>query len=193
MDMGNDHSSMAGMGSSAAAGPACKISMLWNWNTVDSCFIAKSWHVRSKGGFAGSVLGVFFLCIAIEALRRGMREYDRWIVRRALASSPLSSAQTGVEANKDGGDDTPGAAPSLSATSPCGPVKYTPGWFQHLNRSLAYGSQFTASFLVMLLGMYYNGYILFAIFLGHSVGYMAFGRDTCGALVPEGTGSGHCC
>lgn len=32
----------------------------------------------------------------------------------------------------------------------------------------------------MLLGMYYNGYVLFAIFLGHTIGYFIFGRDTCG-------------
>ena len=46
----------------------------------------------------------------------------------------------------------------------------------------------------MLLGMYYNGYILFAIFIGHTAGYFLFGRDTCtGGIHPEGTGSGHCC
>jgi copper transporter 1 len=46
----------------------------------------------------------------------------------------------------------------------------------------------------MLLGMYYNGYILFAIFIGHTVGYLAFARDT--AVVSSSSthiGSGHCC
>jgi hypothetical protein len=46
----------------------------------------------------------------------------------------------------------------------------------------------------MLLGMYYNGYILFAIFIGHTVGYFAFARDT--AVVSSSSthiGSGHCC
>jgi copper transporter 1 len=33
----------------------------------------------------------------------------------------------------------------------------------------------------MLLGMYYNGYVLFAIFLGHTFGYFFFARDTCAA------------
>ena len=48
--------------------------------------------------------------------------------------------------------------------------------------------------LRMLLGMYYNGYILFAIFIGHTIGYFAFARDT--AVVsssPTHIGSGHCC
>lgn len=40
--------------------------------------------------------------------------------------------------------------------------------------------------------MYYNGYILFAIFIGHTVGYFAFARDT-GSSTSFHTGSGHCC
>lgn len=53
--------------------------MLWNWTTIDACFLSKSWHVRTMGQFAGSVVGVFFLCMAIEAIRRAAREYDRRI------------------------------------------------------------------------------------------------------------------
>lgn len=42
----------------------------------------------------------------------------------------------------------------------------------------------------MLLGMYYNGFILIAIFLGHTFGYLLFGRDT---LVPEQLVESGCC
>jgi copper transporter 1 len=44
----------------------------------------------------------------------------------------------------------------------------------------------------MLFGMYFNGYILFAIFLGQTVGYLLFGKDLASGD-KEGTGSGHCC
>jgi copper transporter 1 len=60
--------------------------MLWNWNTVDSCFLSSSWHVRSNGMFAGSVIGVFLLCMAIEGVRRLGREYDRKITAQAMVS-----------------------------------------------------------------------------------------------------------
>lgn len=44
----------------------------------------------------------------------------------------------------------------------------------------------------MLIGMYYNGYMLFAIFLGGTVGYIAFGSDTL--FCPQmGSDSGNCC
>jgi copper transporter 1 len=44
----------------------------------------------------------------------------------------------------------------------------------------------------MLLGMYYNGYILFAIFIGHTIGFIVFARDTC-VLSGHTNASGNCC
>lgn len=57
------------------------VSMLWNWYTVDSCFLSSTWHVRSKAQFAGSVIGVCLLVMAIEGVRRLGREYDRRLLR----------------------------------------------------------------------------------------------------------------
>ncbi|WOO78671.1 Copper transport protein CTR4 [Vanrija pseudolonga] len=156
------HGDHGGMG-----GNACKISMLWNWNTVDACFLSSTWHVTSKAMFGGSVVGVFFLCMAIEAVRAAARAYDRKIVASRVAAA--------VEKGNGG---------------PVGLVQ--PTLLQQLVRALAYGVQFTGAFLVMLLGMYYNGFILFAIFLGHTVGYFVFGRDTV-AAGSEHTSSGCAC
>ena len=44
--------------------------MIWNWNTIDTCFIDESWHVKSNGMFAGSCIGVFFLAILLNAFRQ---------------------------------------------------------------------------------------------------------------------------
>jgi copper transporter 1 len=47
--------------------------------------------------FAGSVIGVFFLVIAIEAVRRAGREYDRRLVQAAMAGlggASISSAKS---------------------------------------------------------------------------------------------------
>ena len=59
--------------------------MLWNWYTVDTCFLSSTWHNNTKAKFAGSVIGVFFLVIAIEGLRRLARDYDRHITKQAMA------------------------------------------------------------------------------------------------------------
>ncbi|WVF68299.1 hypothetical protein IAT40_003064 [Kwoniella sp. CBS 6097] len=168
MDMGHGDMDM---------GPACKISMLWNWNTVDACFLASTWHVRSKGGFAGTIIGIFLLCISIEFVRRVGREYDRRLI--LAAKSTVAGVLPEVDANK--GSD----APAMT-------YHFRPSWVQQIVRGVAYGSQFTAAFLVMLLGMYFNGFVLFAIFLGQTTGYILFGRDTCTASVDH-VASGSCC
>lgn len=59
--------------------------MLWNWTVIDSCFLASSWRIRSNGAFAGSCIGVVFLVISLEMVRRVQREYDRYL-RLLIAS-----------------------------------------------------------------------------------------------------------
>jgi copper transporter 1 len=54
MDMGGHD-----MGGAADGTPMCKISMLLNWYSIDACFLSDKWHIRSKAGFAGTLIGVF--------------------------------------------------------------------------------------------------------------------------------------
>lgn len=28
---------------------AVQVSMLWNWDTVDACFLSSTWHIRTTG------------------------------------------------------------------------------------------------------------------------------------------------
>ncbi|WVQ86584.1 hypothetical protein IAS59_000297 [Cryptococcus gattii] len=180
MDMGSHagHSH-----SSEPSTPACRISMLFNYNTVDACFLSSRWHIRSKGMFAGSIIAIFTLCILIEFVRRFGRELDRWLVRRAGlgASGDVGNVP---ECGKDG---MQGDKVAVRAVPP-----FVPSWPQQILRSLVYGSQFTASFIVMLLGMYFNVIVLIFIFLGHTVGYFLFGRDICNGRF-DYAASGCCC
>ncbi|KIM21865.1 hypothetical protein M408DRAFT_79921, partial [Serendipita vermifera MAFF 305830] len=148
------------------------ISMLWNWFTVDACFISKDWHVRSNVAFAFSVICVFILVALVEGVRRFGREYDRRIVRLAN----LSQSDSGSNLNKSEGVGL-----------------FVPTWSQQAIRASIFGVQFGAAYILMLLAMYYNGFIIFAIILGGTAGHFVFGRDT----VVSGTGTGEtgaaCC
>ncbi|KAG6024686.1 hypothetical protein E4U41_001712, partial [Claviceps citrina] len=64
--------SMGGM----AGGSGCKISMLFNLYTIDSCFLSSQWRITSQAAFAGSCIGVFLLTLTLELLRRSIKEYD---------------------------------------------------------------------------------------------------------------------
>lgn len=144
--------------------------MLWNWYTIDSCFIARSWHVRSSGAFAGSCIGVILLVISLEFLRRAQRELDRYF--RRVNSSSVSSHQPSAAAAQPTGEESGSSASSgrsgkgLTAavtgrglveggrmTTVVGPLK----WWQQLVRSALFMVQFAVGYFVMLLAMYYNG------------------------------------
>lgn len=181
--------SMGGMG----GGSSCKISMLWNWYTIDSCFIARSWHIRSSGMFAGSCIGVILLVISLEFLRRAQRELDRYFRRtNAIAASPSTAAITTAEAGSSASSGSGKAMNASSATAGLsgrnlagrvGPLR----WWQQLVRSFLFMVQFAVGYFVMLLAMYYNGYIIICIFIGAFLGAACFQWDTyySGAEGPE--------
>lgn len=215
---------MGGMGGMSHGGMggadpnACKISMLWNWNTINACFIARSWHIKTKGMFAGSCIGIVCLCIAIELVRRFQREYDRYLLRRWLDKSgqlALANADGVVNPESTYSDGTPkSSAASVpvvngQVTYPVGawtvmmndpifPVLrsspnaafYTPSIFSQLVRATLYLFQYAGAYFVMLLAMYYNGYIIICIFIGGLLGNFLFGADTFKPVTTAGAGSG---
>ncbi|GAA6004938.1 uncharacterized protein JCM10292_002568 [Rhodotorula paludigena] len=161
-----DHSShgmdMGGMdmgGGSDSGMPACKISMLWNWTTIDACFLSEQWHVRSVGDFVGSLIGIFFCVVALEAVRRLGREYDRRVraayYRRESVALAALAKNTGAE---------------IAAAAP-----FRPSHKEQAIRSIFHFVQFGTAYILMLLGMYFNGAVLLCIFTGGAVGYFIFG------------------
>ena len=131
--------------------------MLWNWNTIDTCFIARSWHIRSRGMFAGSCIGVILLVMALEALRRAVKEYDRYLVRqhRAYVSGSGSDFASGS-------------------------TSFHPTIVQQAIRALLHLLQFAVAYFVMLLAMYYNGYFIICILIGAYLGSFVFHWEAMG-------------
>jgi copper transporter 1 len=152
--------------------------MLWNWNTVDSCFIASSWRITSNGIFALSCIGVVLLVMALELLRRAVKEYDRFLIRKHLedaAAAGIVSHQVGAS-SKD-------SSHSAGATPPHIPVAvsgYRPTVVQQAIRAFLHMVQFAVAYFVMLLAMYYNGYIIICIFIGAFLGSFVFQWEKLG-------------
>lgn len=139
--------------------------MLWNWNTVDSCFIAETWHITSKGMFAGSCIGVILLVMALEFLRRSVKEWDRYLIKQHLAKYEGSAAASGSDSGKNGESVTV----SNAAIPP-----FRPNLWQQAIRALLHMMQFAVAYFVMLLAMYYNGYFIICIFIGAYLGAFIF-------------------
>ncbi|CZR50489.1 related to copper transport protein [Phialocephala subalpina] len=164
-------------------GAECKISMLWNWYTVDACFLSSSWHIKSKGMFAGSCIGVILLVMTLEALRRASKEYDRLILRqyqRSYTPAPVvtvngngdpnrTADQSGSDAEKEGA-----VAGNRAAAIP----PFRPHIVQQMVRATLHMLQFAVAYFIMLLAMYFNGYIIICIIIGAWLGGFVFTWET---------------
>ncbi|KAF7555736.1 hypothetical protein G7046_g6488 [Stylonectria norvegica] len=149
---------MDGMGSDTGAGE-CKISMLWNWYTIDACFLSTSWHIKNEGMFAATCIGVILLVIAVEFLRRIGKEYDGLIQRQFQRHA--SAHSVALAARGCTGDVVP--ARHQTITFRASPL-------QQLIRSVIHAMTFGAAYIVMLLAMYFNGYVIICIFVGAGLG-----------------------
>lgn len=149
--------------------------MLWNWNVLDTCFISSSWHITSKAMFGGSCVGVMLLVILLEFLRRAGKEYDRFIVaQHTKALDPINHVPSSASSDN-------GTSKAPAATASCAPVavsKFRPSVLQQAVRALLHMCQFAVAYIVMLLAMYYNGYMIICIFIGAYLGYFIFGWES---------------
>ena len=116
--------------------------MLWNWNTIDSCFLASSWKITSNGVFAGSCIGVVLLVISLEMLRRAVKEYDRFLINKHIKSL----AVTPTRSPKAGSDD---GSPAPNCSSVVG-QGYRPTILEQAIRALLHMTQFAVAYFVML-------------------------------------------
>ncbi|KAI1138130.1 Ctr-domain-containing protein [Hypoxylon sp. FL0543] len=181
------------MGMGMGSGHSCKVSMLWNWNTVDACFLAKSWQIKSAGMFAGSCIGVILLAILLEVLRRAVKEYDRYLVRAnaqknslvAVTRNATNNAQKGSDqdaradaAREESNASNASAAPV--AYNHIGNASYRPKIYEQAIRALLHTAQFIVAYFLMLLAMYYNGYFIICIFIGVCIGAFVFQWEKLG-------------
>ncbi len=139
-------------------------------------FLAESWHVRSAGAFAASCIGVALLAFSIEFFRRVGKEYDSAILRKFQSSVNARSA----DLKTSNGSESSLPEPQYLI------FRATP--LQQFIRSVIHAITFGVAYIVMLLGksklefsdedtnkvrasaMYYNGYIIFSIFIGAGLG-----------------------
>jgi copper transporter 1 len=118
---------------------------------------------------------VIVLVIVLEFLRRAGKEYDRYIVgrhRKTLSPTVSSSASSAEEINSANKNTTTTVASQVADS------RFRPSILQQAVRALLHMLQFAVAYFVMLLAMYYNGYIIICIFIGAYIGYFIFGYES---------------
>ncbi|KAI0598837.1 Ctr-domain-containing protein [Biscogniauxia sp. FL1348] len=144
-------------GSMSSGNSTCQSHMLWNWNTIDSCFFSESWQIQNEGMMAASCIGVILLAICLEFLRRVGKEYDSLILRQFQQHLAAQAAQ-----NKQSCSDLPKLGPQTVT------FRATP--LQQLIRSVLHAVSFGLAYILMLIAMGFNGYIIVSIIIGIGIG-----------------------
>jgi copper transporter 1 len=153
--------------------------MLWNWNVVDACFIAEGWHITNRGMFAATCIGIGLMAVLLEALRRVNRQYDTYLYAQLRRVPMSSSSDSGVNSSLDlttGPSETKvgrfasvlQTPRSLRKHSGTAKRRITP--IQQIVRVVLHVLIFGIAYLLMLLAMYYNGYVIISILLGTGLG-----------------------
>ncbi|KAK3394251.1 Ctr copper transporter family-domain-containing protein [Podospora didyma] len=161
--MAMDHGNM-GHGGGAEATARCSMNMLFTWNTDNLCIVFRQWNVGSSTTFLiFSLLAVVAIGAGYEALREGIRQYEASLNKWAEAQRLDDGSVT---------ENTPFLA-TLSGHNR-GEVSRR----AHAIKSVLYGVQNFYAFMIMLIFMTYNGWVMIAVSLGAALGYFIFGGKT---------------
>lgn len=156
--------------------------MLWNWYTIDACFFSSQWHITSIAAFVASCIGIALLVVMLEFLRRSQRELDRYIARKTCCATTATTPNTSVTKV----DDQRNSAISLLREWPRLQMFDYPTRRQQTARAALYMLQFGLAYVIMLLAMSYDGFVIFSILVGAFVGFWVFARD----MAATGAGAG---
>ncbi|KAJ5669819.1 Ctr copper transporter [Penicillium macrosclerotiorum] len=147
------------MSSSSNSTAECQISMLFNWHTIDACFLSSGWHIKNNGMFAATCIGVILLVILVEGFRRLGKEYDLFLARQFQRQAAARS--TTAAKNRD----RAGEREAL-----CQTVLFRVTPLQQLVRAVIHAVTFGGAYIIMLLAMYFNVYVIICIFIGAGLG-----------------------
>jgi copper transporter 1 len=113
--------------------------------------------------------------MSLEFLRRVGREYDHYIIAQAQRQRQLQDTTLAPDSHSErSGGSTKGAAMRIGNGPTTNARKFRPGVSQQCVRALIHMLQFGVAYIVMLLAMYYNGYIFFCIIIGAGLGAFVF-------------------
>lgn len=156
-----DHSMMdhGDMGHGGMDNDRCSMNMLFTWDTNNLCLIFRWWHIRTTPGLILSLLAVVAVTAGYEALRQASRRYESWVAKKQ--------------------DEVPiGAVTERTPFLWSGRNQVEVSKRAHAIKALLYAIQNFYAFMLMLLFMTYNGWVMLAMGVGAFVGYLFFGMNT---------------
>lgn len=108
--------------------------------------------------------------MVMEALRRLGKEYDEWILRgfqaRAATIEPSSASDPLLKGSKKQVNTTAVISAGLSSRT----IVFRASPLQQVTRSILHAVSLGVAYIVMLLVMSYNGYVIVCVLIGGGLG-----------------------
>ncbi|KYK56821.1 hypothetical protein DCS_03827 [Drechmeria coniospora] len=143
-------------------GEMCNMNMLFTWDSTNLCIVFRQWHIRSTASLVVSLVAVVVLAMGYEALRSVSRRYETTVNKR-IAALPHEQSEDVTE-----------TTPFLAT----GQYQVAAGRNSHVVKAVLYALQNFYAFMLMLVFMTYNGWVMIAVSLGALFGYLLFGQST---------------
>ncbi|CAG7554461.1 unnamed protein product [Fusarium equiseti] len=176
----------------------CSMNMLFTWDATNLCIVFRQWHVRSTTSLLFSLVAVILLAMGYEALRSLSRRYEQALDNRVRAAPSKLLFLCPHPLHGHCTQETPRTKENrmlryiLLPFLPRGldgPVTEStpilPGQSQgqadqraHLIKAILYALQNFYAFMLMLVFMTYNGWVMISVSLGAFLGYLFFGQKT---------------
>ncbi|KAI1184828.1 Ctr copper transporter family-domain-containing protein [Nemania serpens] len=200
-----DHGDMNHGDGGGSGMPMCKMNMLFTWDTTNLCIVFRQWHVTGTASLVFSLLAIVAICAGYEALREVTRRYELWLADEEttyknvdIDSLSLRSAGDSHGRNErhearyqDNDRDHERRQEQAAETTPFLGIERIGGSAGGISsgassigqrarilKAVLYGVQNFYAFMIMLLFMTYNGFVMIAVAIGAGLGYYLFGSHT---------------
>ncbi|KAI1756987.1 Ctr copper transporter family-domain-containing protein [Xylaria castorea] len=182
---GMDHGDGGHGGHGGGSMPMCNMNMLFTWDTTNLCIVFRQWHVTGTASLIFSLLAIVAICAGYEALREGTRKYEQWLSNKETAYNRYqdNAAAAAHHDREQGHEQVAETTPFLGIErigggGASGPSESPVGERARIVKAVLYGVQNFYAFMIMLLFMTYNGYVMIAVAVGAGLGYYLFGSRT---------------
>lgn len=142
---------------------SCAMNMFLNTDTTNLCILVKQWRVTGPWSLGQALVVIVLFAMSFEAIRELTRRYEH-------------NSRTGIIAL--GGSSRPDSPSPLANTATT--TGRREARKRQLIKSLLYALQVGISFLLMLVFMTYNVYVMAAVVVGSGIGYYLFNSDPNG-------------
>lgn len=180
-------------------GDGCKMNMVWNWDTTGICILTSSWRITTPFSLYLSLTFIAFSAVLYEWLRLYIRRLDALLAgsssamagatHRRRASLMLPTTNPGSASSSSSGaagitdrrsiNNSKRRSASSSSSSLLGLDRQSGRgkWIKPLEtsrrtqiwRSSLYAISIGISFVLMLISMTFNAYVIAAIVVGKSL------------------------